>query len=219
MNSDSFIERLNTILEGASVRSFARDAGISDGTLRSVRKGSSPTLETLLAIASAANVNVGWLAAGEGPMRPEGAQKPDESKFISVPRVDVNLAAGSGVLNGDHIETQEQIPFTKEFFGGKLGRSSNEGLIILTAKGDSMDPLIADGDLVMVDRKRNELSDGVYAFVYGGMARVKRIRPTIQGDVELISQNPEYEKELLNRSSLEDFHIIGKVVWCGHRFS
>ncbi|KZL27937.1 LexA repressor [Pseudovibrio sp. WM33] len=82
-----------------------------------------------------------------------------------------------------------------------------------------MDPLIADGDLVMVDRKRNELSDGVYAFIYGGMARVKRLRPTIQGDVELISQNPEYKDELLKRADLEDFHIIGKVVWCGHRFS
>ncbi len=101
----------------------------------------------------------------------------------------------------------------------KQGRTNTDGLVILIAKGDSMDPLIADGDLVMVDRKRNELSDGVYAFVYGGMARVKYLRPTLSGDIAVISQNPLHEKELLPRTDLEDFQITGKVVWCGHRFS
>ncbi|WP_244283449.1 S24 family peptidase [Pseudovibrio sp. Tun.PSC04-5.I4] len=141
-----------------------------------------------------------------------------EAAFITIPRVDIRLAAGSGALNGDSITKVEEIPFTKGFLGGKLGKASADGLIILTAGGDSMDPLIADGDLVMVDKKRNILQDGVYAFVLAGMARVKRLRPTALGDLELISQNPEYENELLKRTDLEDFHIIGKVVWCGHRF-
>ncbi|MDD7908608.1 S24 family peptidase [Pseudovibrio exalbescens] len=219
MNSDGFIERLDLIRGDLSARLFAQKVGISEGTLRSIRKGSSPTLETLLAICKGANVNIGWLTTGIGPMRPSDDQSTLPLNVITIPRVDVRLAAGTGALNGDHLETVEEIPFTREFLGGKLGRASQDGLIILTAQGDSMDPLIADGDLVMIDRKRNELADGVYAFVYGGMARVKRLRPTIQGDLELISQNPEYKDELLKRSDLEDFHIIGKVVWCGHRFS
>ncbi len=219
MNSDGFIKRLEEITKNVSARQFAHSAGISEGTLRSVKKGSSPTLETLLAICRAANVNIGWLSTGEGPMRSGETDQPQKTKFITIPRVDICLAAGSGALNGDSIEKVEDIPFTNEFLGGKLGRTSADGLIILTAGGDSMDPLISDGDLVMVDRKRNMLQDGVYAFVYGGLARVKYLRPTLQGDIEVISQNPIHKDELLKRTDLDDFHIIGKVVWCGHRFS
>ncbi|SDQ18112.1 Phage repressor protein C, contains Cro/C1-type HTH and peptisase s24 domains [Pseudovibrio sp. Tun.PSC04-5.I4] len=218
MNSDGFIQRLEQIQSDSSARLFAQKAGVSEGTLRSIRKGSSPTLETLLAICRGAGVNIGWLTTGEGPMRIGEEIKTLEAAFITIPRVDIRLAAGSGALNGDSITKVEEIPFTKGFLGGKLGKASADGLIILTAGGDSMDPLIADGDLVMVDKKRNILQDGVYAFVLAGMARVKRLRPTALGDLELISQNPEYENELLKRTDLEDFHIIGKVVWCGHRF-
>ncbi|KZL17852.1 XRE family transcriptional regulator [Pseudovibrio sp. Ad37] len=199
---------------------LSRITGISRRTLENYLSGSSePKASGLLTIAKAASVTLDWLVTGEGPKKREVAGSVQATSFITIPRVDIQLAAGTGSLNGDNIEKLEDIPFTKSFLGGKLGRLSAEGLIILTADGDSMDPLIADGDLVMVDKKRNTLSDGVYAFVYGGLARVKRLRPTIQGDVELISQNPEYKDELLKRADLEDFHIIGKVVWCGHRFT
>ncbi|KZL25642.1 LexA repressor [Pseudovibrio sp. Ad37] len=171
----------------------------------------------LISISKTAGLDLNELVFGESSTG--GASNVEGAGIITIPRVDIQLAAGSGALNGDSIEKVEDIPFTKGFLGGKLGRSSADDLIILTADGDSMDPLIADGDLVMIDKKRNTLSDGVYAFVYGGLARVKYLRPTLQGDIEVISQNPTHKDELLKRSDLEDFHIIGKVVWCGHRFS
>ncbi|SDR16055.1 S24 family peptidase [Pseudovibrio sp. Tun.PSC04-5.I4] len=177
-------------------------------------------VEGVHSLAAGMDIDLSWVFTGVQALtsKPK-ANVTLKSDFTIIPRVNVHLAAGSGTLNGDTIENLEDIPFTKSFLGGKLGRTSTDGLIILTADGDSMDPLIADGDLVMVDKKRNTLSDGVYAFVYGGLARVKYLRPTLQGDIEVISQNPIHKDELLKRSELEDFHIIGKVVWCGHRFN
>ena len=44
--------------------------------LRQCLAGSSePTRPTLIALAAAGNVNVAWLATGEGPMRPDGANE------------------------------------------------------------------------------------------------------------------------------------------------
>ncbi|KZL27952.1 XRE family transcriptional regulator [Pseudovibrio sp. Ad37] len=215
-NNGTFSERLKKLMGDDSRAEFAEKCNISVGALRNYLNDGMPSADKALRIARLFNVSIEWLIEGTQISKLNKAQSVD---FITIPRVNVHLAAGGGSLNGDNIEKLEDIPFTKSFLGGKLGRSTAEGLIILTADGDSMDPLIADGDLVMVDKKRNTLSDGVYAFVYGGLARVKYLRPTIQGDVELISQNPIHKDELLKRSDLEDFHIIGKVVWCGHRFT
>ncbi|KZK97318.1 MULTISPECIES: S24 family peptidase [unclassified Pseudovibrio] len=218
----NFQKRLQELISETGKDPFvwAKDAGIPGATFnRMWNEAKIPKYDHLIRISEFSGASLDWLLTGKELPSLGGVSSSSSGGFTIIPRVDIRLAAGSGAFNGDSIERVEDIPFTKEFLGGKLGRSSSDGLIILTAGGDSMDPLIADGDLVMVDKKRNALQDGVYAFVYGGLARVKRLRPTIQGDVELISQNPEYKDELLNRADLEDFHIIGKVVWCGHRFS
>nr|WP_153039701.1 S24 family peptidase [Pseudovibrio sp. Ad37] len=199
--------------------SFAKKCGIGDSLIRKYLNGGMPGLDKTVQIASACGVNLQWLATGEGPMHPGEERGVCSDDFISISRADVRLAAGGGSWNGDNLLVLDEIPFTREFLRRRLGRSNIDGLVILTADGDSMDPLIADGDLVMVDRNRDTLSDGIYAFVFAGMARVKRLRPTILGDIEVISENPIYKDELLKRSDLEDFHIIGKVVWCGHHFS
>ncbi|MDX5595290.1 S24 family peptidase [Pseudovibrio sp. SPO723] len=218
----AFQQRMKDLISKTGKDPFvwAKEAGIPGATFNRIwNEAKVPKYDHLIRISEFAGVSLDWLLLGKNSKPIIGLAQPGGHEFITIPRVDVRLAAGTGALNGDHLEKVEEIPFTREFLGGKLGRTSQEGLIILTAQGDSMDPLIADGDLVMIDRKRNELSDGIYAFVLGGMARVKRLRPTALGDLELISQNPEYKDELLNRSDLEDFHVIGKVVWCGHRFS
>jgi transcriptional regulator with XRE-family HTH domain len=62
-----FSERLRMALAGRSVRSFARECGLSEGVLRSYLRGDAyPSLDRLEAIALAAEVNDSWLATGMG---------------------------------------------------------------------------------------------------------------------------------------------------------
>lgn len=63
--SDDFVDRLRVLIGKESVRSFAHRAGLKSSTLQAVLKGSNPTLPTLIAIAEAGSVPVGWLAVGE----------------------------------------------------------------------------------------------------------------------------------------------------------
>lgn len=92
----------------------------------------------------------------------------------------------------------------------------------MTAEGESMDPVISDGDLVMIDQRKKDLKDGIFAFVHNGSARIKFLREKISGDIEVISRNKNmelYPTETIRREEMENFQLIGKVVWCGHHFA
>lgn len=219
---DSFHMRLKLAMpEGSNPSSFAKEAGVSQSGFHRVFKGGEPGLQMLVAIAKAANVNVGWLATGEGAMRPGEREAQKSPEYVGIPRYDASLSAGNGIWNADRATLLDHIPFTPEFLRRRLGRSSTEDLLVLTAEGESMDPVISDGDLVMIDQRKKDLKDGIFAFVHNGEARIKWLRKTITGDIEVISlnQSPLFPKEIIKKDELEGFQLIGKVVWCGHHFA
>jgi transcriptional regulator with XRE-family HTH domain len=67
---DNFKNRLKLAIEGKSVNAFAKKSGITEGTLRTYLSGASlPGLDKIIAISNAAEVNIEWLATGNGPIR------------------------------------------------------------------------------------------------------------------------------------------------------
>ena len=72
VENDAFKCRLRQIIGEESVRSFALRAEISPSVVRQYLAGKSlPALDNLLAMTKAAQVNLLWLATGEGPMQGE----------------------------------------------------------------------------------------------------------------------------------------------------
>ena len=94
-----------------------------------------------------------------------------------------------------------------------IGRSKPDDLVIVHAEGDSMEPLIADGARVMVDTRDTRLREGIFAFRVGDELRVKRLRRLGSDAIELLSENPRYEPEILAEDRLRDFAILGRVLW------
>lgn len=104
----------------------------------------------------------------------------------------------------DIIDTEEislEMARTGEFFG-------------LQIKGDSMEPKISDGDVVIV-RQQNDAESGdiVIATINGDEATCKRIRKYRDG-IELVSSNPCYEPMFFSNEEIENkpVRIIGRVV-------
>ena len=104
----------------------------------------------------------------------------------------------------DIIDTEEislEMARTGEFFG-------------LQIKGDSMEPKISDGDVVIV-RQQNDAESGdiVIATINGDEATCKRIRKYRDG-IELVSNNPCYEPMFFSNQEIENkpVRIIGRVV-------
>ncbi|MBQ6815556.1 MAG: helix-turn-helix domain-containing protein [Lachnospiraceae bacterium] len=101
----------------------------------------------------------------------------------------------------DTEEISEDMASTGEFFGLKI-------------KGDSMEPRICDGDVVIV-RQQNDADSGdiVIALVNGDDATCKRLTK-YTGGIGLISLNSKYEPMMFSEEDIKDkpVKIIGKVV-------
>lgn len=206
---DGFARRLADAIFPEKPSAFARRAGVSSGLISKYLRGggsSGHRLDIVARIAEAAGVSLDWLVWGKG----EGDSVGD---VIKVPRFDATLAAGAGSWN-EGKKRLDYIPFTPAFFQKRLGRPSGAGFAVLEAIGDSMEPGISDGDLLLIDEDDVRLSDGVFAFVLDEEARVKRFRKRVDG-VTIISDNTAYPPEELAHDALGRITIIGRVRWVG----
>lgn len=105
------------------------------------------------------------------------------------------------------------MPFDRELLR-MIGFTNTDGLVVVEAEGDSMEPLIADGGRVLVSLKDTRLREGIFAFRFDDELRLKRLRRLADG-VEISSENPRYRPEILTGADLDRFAVIGRAVWTG----
>lgn len=101
----------------------------------------------------------------------------------------------------DTEEISEDLARTGDFFG-------------LQIHGDSMEPRICDGDVVIVRQQDDaESGDVVIALINGDDATCKRLRKYRDG-IELIANNPTYSPMFFSNEDIvsKPVRIIGKVV-------
>ncbi|MND22353.1 HTH-type transcriptional regulator PrtR [compost metagenome] len=206
---DGFATRLAEAIAPEKLSHFAARSGVPQGTLHKYLRaggGFGPRLDIVARMASTVGVSIDWLvyARGDGQV---------DQDTVKIPRYDATLAAGAGSWN-DGKRRLDDIPFTRSFLQKRLGRTSTAGLSMLEAAGDSMEPHILDGDLLMIDENDRRLADGIFAFVLDEDARVKRFRRTFDG-VTIISDNPAYPEEHLSADQLGRLNLIGRVRWFG----
>jgi len=152
-----------------------------------------------------------------GPKRPTvipSTSIASDDEFAKVDRYLVDLSAGPG-SNGDNAEKIAPMAFRADWMrqqGLEVGKC-----VVVSVKGDSMTPTLADGDLVLVDRTEQPIRNmQIYAFVDpDGNAMVKRFE---LGEDQLIirSDNPAYPTTVLAGPDANRLNRIGRVVWSGH---
>jgi phage repressor protein C with HTH and peptisase S24 domain len=77
-----------------------------------------------------------------------------------------------------------------------------------------MEPLLRNGDEILVDRTPRPLRDGIHVVRLGESLLVKRVAQGAPGRVTLLSQNRAYPPIEV---ALEEVDVIGRVVWKGGR--
>lgn len=225
-NPDSFAGRLKLALGDESVNGFAAKCGLSESVLRKYLHGSEPGLEKVVRIARAAGVPVDWLATGEGspektsaPTTPGSAAARDlaaklGSGFVKVPRYDIQASAGPGSLADEELIV-DYMAF-QETWVRRIGADPRH-LALITAVGDSMEPTIRAGDLLLVDTGVTRFrDDAIYVVSINGSLMVKRIQRFFGGAVSIKSDNEQaYVDQTLNREEAEEIHVAGRVRWIG----
>lgn len=217
-----------------SQKEFAEKLGTSQGVISDIehgRKGISRNV--LLALGTEFNINATWVLTGEGDMflpRQISAfktaeqtinsvnealiknaesidetitppQKLNQNDFV-VPILDQSLSAGKGQLLPDDDNPIGYIAVPKE-----LKRYGNK-LAAIYVNGDSMEPTLQRGDLVVCDSCGWD-GDGIYALRMDGCGYVKRLARK-PGKLVVISDNPKYETWEETTES-EAVSIIGRV--------
>jgi phage repressor protein C with HTH and peptisase S24 domain len=87
-------------------------------------------------------------------------------------------------------------------------------LSAIRVEGDSMEPLLNDGDEILVDCSPRPFRDGIHVVRLGETLMVKRVASAGPGRVALLSQNFAYPPVEV---AAEEVAIIGRVVWKGGR--
>ena len=134
----------------------------------------------------------------------------EEEKYnneISALKIPVlgNVAAGIPITAVEDILDYEEVPISWQ---------SQGEFFALRIKGDSMEPKIDDGDVVIVKQQSDASSgDTVIALVNGGDATCKRLEKTDNG-IMLVSTNPKYPPMFFTKEDIvtKPVVILGKVV-------
>lgn len=131
-----------------------------------------------------------------------------------VPLEEIDLEYGMGGTFGDSPVTVQvhQVPrLLMEAMAGRCTTSTS--LFVAKGRGDSMEPTIADGDMIIVDRSKRQLRDPdrIWALTVGDFHMVKRLRPR-GSSIVLLSDNPKVPEEVV---SMEEINLVGRVVFVG----
>lgn len=196
---------------GLTQTEFGKNIGLS---LRGIQKWengeSKPQQSTIKALVSTFNVNPDWLLNGTGEMFINDVNQQTETGIISIPYYpEVSAAAGSGVLVYDE-STVKHLQISSAI----INISTGDNVCLINATGNSMQPVIDDRDLLLVDLTHKDFIDeGIYVIRLDNTLLVKRLQKIPNG-VILISDNPQYAPITLNSDNFNenDAAIIGKVI-------
>ncbi len=153
-----------------------------------------------------------------GPPRETGAVAEIRIKsqdFAAIPRFDAQLAAGAGRINHDKPPI-EHLAFSRDWLK-RMGVSPDKACL-LGVEGNSMEPALHSGDLVLIDQRKKAVRDRrVYAFTdIDGLARIKRLELVHGKMLVLRSDNPDCKTEFRTGPDMNRVQILGEVVWSGH---
>jgi phage repressor protein C with HTH and peptisase S24 domain len=134
--------------------------------------------------------------------------------FVLVPRYDVKCAAGHGAaIHSEQIV--DYLAFRSDWVQNTL-RVSRRDLVLITVRGDSMEPTLSNDDLVLVDMSKGRFEDNaVYVLQHNGDLLVKRVQRRLDNTVVIKSDNERYEPEIVHAQSSDELNVVGRVVWAG----
>lgn len=135
----------------------------------------------------------------------------DGLKLIS--KLSIGVSAGAGNL--DQMESLAgKIAFDPKWLRQFPYDAKN--LSIVSVEGDSMLPTLSNGDDIMVARNNGgRRKDGIYVIRMDDSLMVKRILFGPGGQIDIISDNPNYSDWRNIKAS--DVTIIGHVIWTSRK--
>ena len=139
--------------------------------------------------------------------------------YVAIPLYNgVRAAAGDGALV-EHETPDDALVFKEQWVRMELGARPQD-LYLIRVAGDSMEPTLRSGDVILVDRRATRPDrEGVYILRMNDMLLVKRLQALPGGVVRVISDNAAFAPFDIKAAEFggAELAIIGRVVWTGRR--
>lgn len=134
-----------------------------------------------------------------------------DKEFAMIPGYNIQVSAGHGAINGEEQPTR-YLAFRHKWL--KYRGFNENNLVVVFAKGDSMEPTITNNNSLLIHTKIESILDGgIYVIRQDDTLLVKRVQRLLDGNLKLISDNTAYEPMVLTKDSFESLDVIGQVVW------
>lgn len=199
----TFWERVESALNDNNISEaeLSKQIGLSQASITGWKtRGSIPRADIAYKTAEILNTTVEYLVSGKS----KKIISTTKGNSFVIPVLNQELSAGKGIAlsEEDVIKGFIQIPHFLREYGGNLA-----GLFV---HGDSMEPTLKNGDLVICTSLGWDNEEGLYAIKLNGNGYVKRIQVKA-GFIIIRSDNPKYPpiEEPLGSDA---FEIIGRVV-------
>jgi phage repressor protein C with HTH and peptisase S24 domain len=216
--------RIQSAMEYAKIngKELSVITGLTTAAISQYKTGKILTLNAMAAqkIADALGVNVEWLVTGEGNMIKPNIISLDSANsdklpagFVQIPEYKICFGAGEAE-EPTYEEIQDCVPayFRSSFFSDRGINPKNCRRFKVI--GDSMIPLINDGDYITVDCTPKDYIENnqIYALVFDHSLRIKRLIKSFK-TLTIRSDNQIYPDEVLTlEEAAQMIHIIGKVI-------
>lgn len=215
------LKRLKEFRErkGLSAQQLAEAMGVIPRTWLNYEAGISQLKAELFQKLATLGCDPTWLITGRASSAAlaELAEAPGAllTAMVDVPHYAAGFSAGNGVPVSPESEDFQPFTVPEEWVRRVTGRNP-KNIIRAHAEGSSMEPTIGDGDILLIDKTDQALSNSrIYALVVDETLFCKRIRRSIKGEIWLTSDNKSYPDEQLDSDDTRDIRIIGQVVWSG----
>ena len=189
---------------GKAPGQVAAELGFSNATATHWKKGAAPRGKSLQKIADYFNVTINDLLS-DNPPAPSKLHREQGEKIAVIASV------GAGIPLEAIVTFDQDDPDAWE----EIRRTDDAQYFALRIRGNSMEPLIRYGEIVIV-RKQEEYNDGdiVIALVDSTEGVCKLLEYRDNGGICLRSLNPDYPPMIYNREQVENLpvRIMGRCV-------
>lgn len=225
----TFFERLRKATDIDTQMALAEALGVNRSAITQAKLRNAVPQKWILTLARRYSLSPDWLEFGTGTPEEAGRLKKGASvskiglwnaggrfgnlqaggELQLVPKAAARLCAGGGSFEVDAVPVAE-YPLPRAWLAG-LGNPSS--MVFMDVVGDSMEPGIYDGDMVLVDTSNHFVSpDKIFAVGFDDAIYLKRVE-RVGDTLRLLSDNAAYAAIELRGDELGSFRVIGKMVW------
>lgn len=221
-NDQQGVARIKWLMNnlGLSQTAFAERIGIDASNFSKHLKGKLPISDNLLnKIVVAVGASKKWLLTGEGEMWNTTGNTENGISTITVDAIHPNTTAGAKIYDIDVTagDIARERMFANEHIIGSINIPTvHPDCCIVRVSGDSMSPVIGNGDLIAIREIRNKnliFWGHIYVIVLDDYRMVKYIRRHPDpSQVILRSENQQYDDIEVAKSDIRDLFLVENII-------